>query len=473
MEPNKLNNGQQHYSRKKQQKLKKERAQATKQNPISPKIYIPLIIFGIIVVIYALWNPFNPPSLTMGGTEAKLSDFSNLDVKASVSSPYPEKSGGRKVKFTFEGATSKSPISVKDNITIISNHGVLTFKTDDKYVDLSSGKDSISGILYGVKVPVDHLAVQIFSDQQKLVKQTSLKPVTFPLEIKNLYLQGVIQKSSDSPKMEIGIYLKSNTRYEDNVLWNQYDENKKRDLSHLNASNGEIDTEFKGTSIYYDLSPDEAIQAAFYNEENAKSQVVTALHRYVDGDQIPKEYSNHWQIKFKDNKYTLIYQDASGKEMKAPLKAAKTGNFENFSQARKIPDPAPPTTTVTRPDSPDEQNVNTTTQTTDVNISQMPATEIEHRVLALLIKHWPTQLTQTQTKLFSMSRNSNGGKFDGEITYTYTTNGQVNKIIVMKYSLKNDGSINYQSTSQYSPNDFSGNIVSDISKEVLESYFGV
>ncbi|BDR57327.1 hypothetical protein [Xylocopilactobacillus apis] len=479
MDPNKINDDQteevKHYRRENRSRKSKVRSKDIKQNPLSPKIYVPLIIFGIIVVIYALWNPFSPPSLTIGGKEGKLSDFNKVNVTIKAASPYPEKSGGRQVKLTFTSSEIKEPIPVKDNITVISNHGALTFKTDDKYVDLSTGKDTITGTLYGIDIPNDHLGIQIFSDQQKLVKQTILKPVVFPMLIKNLYLQGTYQKSSKGPKMEIGIYLKSNTRYEDNVLWNEEDQEEKRNLSVLNTANGAVHTKIQNNAIYYSLKPDEVIQAAFYNDSLTKSQVITKLNRYVDGDTVPEKYRFEWEIEFKNNSYRLIYHDENGNRQKSPLKTAKTGNFESFSQARDIPDPAPPSTTVSPTDSSGASSTSSSSssasQTSD-KVQITPSPEVKNRVLALLIKHWPTQLNQSQIKLFSLTSDNNNGVNSGTITYTYMTNGQPNKIHVTDYQLKNDGTVNYKATSAYSPNDFSGNIFSDISNSDLSTYFG-
>ncbi|WP_317635395.1 hypothetical protein [Xylocopilactobacillus apicola] len=463
-----------HYRRENNSKPSKKRSKDLAQNPLSPKVYVPLLIFGILVVIYAFWNPFSAPALTLGGKEAKLADFNHLKVTVVADGSEPAKSGARKVKIAFSGAQAKEPISVKDNLMIISNHGVLNFKTNDKYVDLSTGKDTISGLVYGVKLPTDHIAVQVFSDQQKLLKQTPFQPVTFPLEIKNLYLQGAIQKSADQPKIEVGIYLKNNNRYEDNALWDQVDEKSKQNQNVLNVSNGGIETTIKNTSIRYKLTPDEVIQTTFYTTSTKKSQVVTELKRYVDGEPIPKKLRFTWEIEFKDQKYSLIYQDDTGKMQKAALKEAKTGNFETFAKAREIPDPAPPTTTVKQPDSAastSSSSAASSSAPTTSTLQSTASTEVQHRVLALLIKHWPTPLNQSQTKLFTLTSNNTGGNYTGVITYTYTTNNQINRIDVMNYDLKNDGAITYKSISQYSPSDFTGNIFSDVTNDMLNNYF--
>ena len=475
---NKKNAKEPRYRRETRIKSKKNRTIDTKQNPLSPKIYVPLIIFGIFVVIYALWNPFSPPSMTIGGKEAKLSDFTKMNVKAEVLNMLPDKAGGQEIKITFSGAKVVAPVPVKENLTFISNHGVLTFKPTDKYIDLSTGNDSITGILYGMKIPNDHIAIQLFSDQQKLVKQTSFQPMTFPVLIKKLYLQGELQKAPDQPNLQIGIYLKNNNRYEDNKLWDQYDDKLKQNNRVINVSNGGIRTTIRNNAIYYDLKADESIQATFYDDPIRKSQVVTELHRYVDGETIPKKYLYSWKIEFKNDKYSLIYIDGKGNTQRTPLKMSRSGKFETFSKAREIPEPTQPDTTLKTPDQAtsassvsSSESSSSATPSPD-NIQSLAVKEVENRVLALLIKNWPTPLTQSQIKLFTITANNNSGNYTGIVTYTYLTNGQPNKIDVMNYDLKTDGMISYHALSQYSPNDFNGNIFMDVSNQMMNIYFG-
>lgn len=468
-------NQQPHYHRKRVDK-KQARSKNNRTKSLSPLVYLPLLFLGILAVIYAVWNPFSSPAVTIDHQAVKITDFKNLNVKIKTASVYPEKSGGRAVKLYFSGNKVGVPIPLKDNLTVISNHGVLTFKTSEKYLDLSNGQDSVVGTVYGVKLPQEKLAIQIFSDQQKLLVQSNFQTITFPLKIKNLYLQGSYQKSPQDPQKQIGLYLTSNTRYESNVSWDEKNQDLNRTDHYLNVTNGLIDTSIKGQIISYYLKPEEAIQATFYNDPLTNKDVTTKLNRYVAGIEIPKDYKYSWKIEYQNNQYTLVYEDNNQNKQRSILKATQKGTFERFSQALDIPDPVALATQV-EPVTPAEP----VTQTNNVvssspkdkvsnpprNVSQMEPQEVQQRLLALLLKNWPTKLNPSQVKLFTVHSESD----HGQVTYTYTTNGKKNSIQVVQYQLKEDGTINFKATSRYSPNDFSGNIFTDIDKNVLKNFF--
>ena len=455
-------NQQPHYHRKRVDK-KQARSKNNRTKSLSPLVYLPLLFLGILIVIYAVWNPFSSPAVTIDHQAVKITDFKKLNVKIKTASVYPEKSGGRAVKLYFSGNKVEVPISLKDNLTVISNHGVLTFKTSEKYLDLSNGKDSVTGTVYGVRLPQEKLAIQIFSDQQKLLVQSNFQTITFPLKIKNLYLQGSYQKSPQDPPKQIGLYLTSNTRYESNVSWDEKNPDLNRTDHYLNVTNGLIDTSIKGQIISYYLKPEEAIQATFYNDPLTNKDVTTKLNRYVAGIEIPKDYKYSWKIEYQNNQYTLVYEDNNKKEQRSILKMTQKGTFERFSQALDIPDPVVQATQV----EPVTQTNNIVSSTPKDKVSQMDSQEVQQRLLALLLKNWPTGLNPSQVKLFTVHPESD----HGQVTYTYTTNGKKNSIQVMQYQLKEDGTINFKATSRYSPNDFTSNIFTDIDKDVLKNFF--
>ena len=139
------------------------------------------------------------------------------------------------------------------------------------------------------------------------------------------------------------------------------------------------------------------------------------------------------------------------------------GTFERFSQALDIPDPVVQATQV----EPVTQTNNIVSSTPKDKVSQIDSQEVQQRLLALLLKNWPTRLNPSQVKLFTVHPESD----HGQVTYTYTTNGKKNSIQVMQYQLKEDGTINFKATSRYSPNDFTSNIFTDIDKNVLQIFF--
>lgn len=458
-----------HYHRQRSAKSAKLTPKKTWKNRLSPRIYLPLLILGVLVVIYAIWNPFTAPALTINHQEIQATAFKKLRVKAEIASVYPEKAGGRKVKFIFSGNKITTPIVLKDSLTVISKHGVLTFKANDKYLDLSTGEDSISGVLYGVNLPQEKIAIQIFADQQKLLVQSDFQELTFPLKLRNLYLQGNYQKNSAEPMKQVGLYLTSNTHYEGNVAWKEQNQTQNRTEHFLNVANGVIDTKIEPGIIRYYLRPEETVQAVFYQDPLTQKDITTKLNRYVAGIKIPPNYQYSWEIEYKDNQYSLIYYDQNQQLKRANLSPTKTGTFVRFSQALDIPDPVAPTTQVTSVEStaPASPPTPSTTPKPAGDVSQTAPQEVQQRLLALLLKKWPTQLNPSQIKLFTITNQVN----QGTITYTYTTNGKKNPIQVMQYVLKNDGTIDYKATSPYSPNSFRGNIFSEVDQATLSRFF--